>query len=35
MSINKNFKQNGIEIPFPQTDIHLRTMPENSGTLDD
>jgi len=28
MNINKNFKQNSIEIPFPQTDIHLRTMPE-------
>lgn len=35
MNINKNFKQNGIEIPFPQTDIHLRTMPEDSGSLDD
>ena len=26
--IYKNFKQNGIEIPFPQTDIHVRSMPE-------
>jgi len=28
MSVYKSFKQNGIEIPFPQTDIHLRSMPE-------
>ena len=28
MSIYKAFKENGIEIPFPQTDIHLRSMPE-------
>ena len=28
MSIYKAFKQNGIEIPFPQTDIHVRSMPE-------
>jgi small-conductance mechanosensitive channel len=34
MSINKNFKQNGIEIPFPQTDIHLRTMPEKDDSED-
>ncbi len=27
-NIYKNFKKNGIEIPFPQTDIHLRSMPE-------
>ena len=35
MNINKNFKQNGIEIPFPQTDIHLRSMPEDPGSLED
>jgi len=28
MNIYKAFKQNGIEIPFPQTDIHLRSTPE-------
>jgi MscS family membrane protein len=28
MSVYKSFKKNGIEIPFPQTDIHLRSMPE-------
>jgi len=34
MNINKNFKQNGIEIPFPQTDIHLRSMPEEDDLTD-
>jgi MscS family membrane protein len=28
MNIYKTFNQKGIEIPFPQTDIHLRSMPE-------
>ena len=28
INIYKAFKQNGIEIPFPQTDIHVRSMPE-------
>jgi MscS family membrane protein len=28
MNVYKSFKQNGIEIPFPQTDIHVRSMPE-------
>jgi MscS family membrane protein len=28
MNVYKAFKQNSIEIPFPQTDIHLRSMPE-------
>lgn len=28
MNVYKAFKQHGIEIPFPQTDIHLRTTPE-------
>jgi small-conductance mechanosensitive channel len=27
-NIYKTFNQNGIVIPFPQTDIHLRSMPE-------
>ena len=35
MNLYKAFKQNGIEIPFPQTDIHLRSMPEDSGSLED
>ena len=29
--IYKTFIQKGIEIPFPQTDIHLRTMPEDES----
>jgi small-conductance mechanosensitive channel len=29
-AIYNNFNQQGINIPFPQTDIHLRSMPENS-----
>ena len=29
-NIYKAFNQNGIEIPFPQTDIHLRSVPEGS-----
>jgi len=28
MNLYKALKQNGIEIPFPQTDLHLRSMPE-------
>ena len=28
MAIYKALNENGIEIPFPQTDIHLRSMPE-------
>jgi len=28
INIYKAFKQNDIEIPFPQTDIHVRSMPE-------
>jgi len=33
-SIYKALSQNGIEIPFPQTDIHLRSMPEKEDLLD-
>ena len=29
-NIYKAFNQNGIEIPFPQTDIHVRSLPEGS-----
>lgn len=28
MNIYRNFNENNINIPFPQTDIHLRSMPE-------
>jgi len=28
MNIYKAFDKNGIQIPFPQTDIHVRSMPE-------
>ncbi len=28
MNIYKAFAENGIQIPFPQTDIHVRSMPE-------
>ena len=34
ISIYKALKQNGIEIPFPQTDIHLRSMPEKEELQD-
>ena len=34
-NIYRNLNQNNIEIPFPQTDIHLRNMPETSGSLED
>ena len=33
-SVYKAFKQNGIGIPFPQTDIHLRSMPEQEDSRD-
>jgi MscS family membrane protein len=33
-NIYKNFKKNGIAIPFPQTDIHLRSMPEQDDLQD-
>jgi MscS family membrane protein len=34
MNIYRNFNDNNINIPFPQTDIHLRSMPEK-GDLQD
>jgi len=33
-NIYKAFKQNGIEIPFPQTDIHVRNMPVEDESRD-
>ncbi len=30
-NIYNAFIEHGIEIPFPQTDVHLRSMPESSG----
>jgi potassium efflux system protein len=29
MAIDKAFREAGIEIAFPQRDLHLRTVPEN------
>jgi small-conductance mechanosensitive channel len=34
-NIYKSFAQKDITIPFPQTDIHLRSMPGDSKTLED
>lgn len=34
MNIYRNFNDNSISIPFPQTDIHLRSMPEKSDLQD-
>lgn len=34
MNIYKDFNQRGIEIPFPQTDIHVRTLPDNDDSQD-
>jgi small-conductance mechanosensitive channel len=30
LAIWNSFKENGIQLPFPQRDIHLKTIPENS-----
>ena len=30
-SIYKSFNQKGIEIPFPQTDLHIRSMPQSNS----
>jgi MscS family membrane protein len=35
IAIYKAFEKRAIEIPFPQTDIHLRSMPEDSGSSGD
>ena len=34
MNVYKAFKSNGIEIPFPQTDIHLRSTPDEGDSQD-
>jgi len=34
MNLYKALNSNGIEIPFPQTDIHLRSMPEKDDLED-
>jgi MscS family membrane protein len=34
MNLYKALNSNGIEIPFPQTDIHLRSMPEKDNLQD-
>jgi len=34
-SIYNNLNQQGITIPFPQTDVHLHGMPEDSSSLGD
>ncbi len=33
-AVDKAFQEAGIEISFPQTDIHIRSMPEKDGTLE-
>jgi small-conductance mechanosensitive channel len=33
-NINKGFAENGIEIPFPQTDIHVRSVVEKEDSQD-
>ena len=33
-NIYKAFKEHGIEIPFPQTDIHVRSVPEKGDSQD-
>lgn len=30
-SVYKSFNQKGIEIPFPQTDLHIRSMPQSNN----
>jgi len=34
MNIYKVFNQKGIQIPFPQTDIHVRSLPDKVGLQD-
>ena len=33
-AIDKAFRENGIEIPFPQRDVHVRDLPSGSDTPD-
>lgn len=33
MAVKKRFDQEGIEIPFPQRDVHIRTAPQTGYTL--
>ncbi len=33
LAINKKFKENKIEIPFPQQDIHIKTTPKEKNIL--
>jgi small-conductance mechanosensitive channel len=30
--IDEQFRLNGVEIPFPQRDLHLRSIDEEAGT---
>ncbi len=32
LSIYNKFKEAGIQIPFPQRDVHIKTLPEGQGT---
>jgi small-conductance mechanosensitive channel len=32
-AIDRTFKENGIEIPFPQQDLHIRTVAEQSELI--
>jgi small-conductance mechanosensitive channel len=32
-AIDAAFRENGIEIPFPQRDVHLRDLPDNKNPL--
>lgn len=35
MAIDKRFREEGVTIPFPQQDVHIRSMPEAKRTEDD
>ncbi len=32
IAIDKAFREAGITIPFPQRDVHVKTLPRDSGT---